>query len=121
MKPNYILLFASILLGSGGQLLLKLAANSMSNEMYGRGDWVASAGRLLMNRNFLAGAVLFAGSMLLWLSVIAKMELSRAYPTVSLSYLLVFAASVIIFGETVTACKVAGLVAILLGVVLINI
>lgn len=121
MKPNYLLLFASIVLGSGGQLFLKLAADSTGSEVYSRGNLLRLVGNLLVNRYFLGGALLFVGSMLLWLLVIARMELSRAYPTVSLSYFFVFAASVFLFGELVTVFKVIGLTAILLGVALINI
>jgi multidrug transporter EmrE-like cation transporter len=54
--------------------------------------------------------------MVLWIRVISNMELSRAYPSVGLSYCLVFISSVVIFKETVNLNKIVGLISILFGV-----
>jgi multidrug transporter EmrE-like cation transporter len=101
-------------------LLLKLAVSKIGSEVYSRRSLSFLLRELLLSRYFWTGTVFFVGSMFLWLFVIARMELSRAYPTVSLSYFCVFAASVYIFGEAVTTGKIVGLAAILIGVALIN-
>lgn len=44
------------------------------------------------------------------------MELSKAYPSISLSYIIVFVFSVLLFKETVTLTKVMGILLVSIGV-----
>jgi len=46
-----------------------------------------------------------------------KLELSFAYPFISLSFVLVFVFSALLFHETVTAPKVVGLLLIIAGII----
>ncbi len=54
-----------------------------------------------------------------WAAALTKFELSYAYPFMSLSFVLVFALSVILFGELVTYGKIIGLGLIILGIVVL--
>jgi len=47
-------------------------------------------------------------------------ELSKAYPMVSLSFIWVLVISVVVFGEMLTPGKIAGMIAILSGVVVLG-
>jgi drug/metabolite transporter (DMT)-like permease len=52
-----------------------------------------------------------------WMSAMTKLELSFAYPFISLSFVLVFVFSALLFHETVTASKVIGMLLIIAGII----
>ncbi len=54
---------------------------------------------------------------LFWIMALAKMELTKAYPFMSISPALVFLVSVYLLNETFTLGKVVGLLFIALGVI----
>jgi drug/metabolite transporter (DMT)-like permease len=62
-------------------------------------------------------AILIGG--LAWIGAISKLEISRAYPVLALSYVLVVLFSIWFFKENVGALRWVGIVCICAGVVLI--
>jgi multidrug transporter EmrE-like cation transporter len=72
--------------------------------------------RIFWNGWALSAIFCFVASMVLWIKVIASMELSRAYPSVSISYIMVFLFSVLFFKEAVSGSKLLGFSMILAGV-----
>lgn len=69
--------------------------------------WVISA----IGATFLAGVS--------WMLAMTKFEVSYAYPFVSLTYVLILAASVVFFHEAMSFPKVAGSILIVLGIITI--
>ncbi|MDR0250959.1 MAG: 4-amino-4-deoxy-L-arabinose-phospho-UDP flippase [Burkholderiales bacterium] len=69
-----------------------------------------------------AGIVLYALSMLCWLKVLHALPLGRAYPLLSLSYVLVAVTAAVLpcFNEPLTLLKIAGIALILIGIWFIN-
>ncbi len=65
------------------------------------------------------GLCTFVISMASHLVVLSKVELSFAYPFLSLAYVIVTAYAFFVFGENVTLWRVAGIGAICLGTVLV--
>ncbi len=59
-------------------------------------------------------------SALFWLTVLARVDLSFAYPMVSLGYVLVVLLSFLIFKENVTLIRWIGVLVICLGVYLVS-
>lgn len=55
-----------------------------------------------------------------WWAALSKLDLSYAYPFMSLSFALVFVASAILFREPLPANRIAGLALIVLGVVILG-
>jgi len=55
---------------------------------------------------------------LFWMLAMSKFQLSFAYPFMSLSFVLVFLLSAMLFHEAVTWQKVVGLVFVILGIVI---
>jgi drug/metabolite transporter (DMT)-like permease len=69
--------------------------------------WVLSA----VAATFLAGVA--------WMLAMTKFEVSYAYPFMSLNYVLVLAASALLFQEALTGTKLAGTVLVVAGIVVI--
>lgn len=110
----YGLLIAGILVGVLGQLLLK---HGMARQPSFRLADMAALGR---NMPVLGGFACYALSTLLYLSALARLELSLAYPTVSLGYVLVIILSRLVFNEPVSRTRWTAAGMICLGVALVG-
>ena len=51
-----------------------------------------------------------------WILAISKLELSQAYPYVAITYVVVSAAGILLFGESLTAQKLLGTAVVITGV-----
>lgn len=120
MRTEFSYLIMSIVLGASGQLILKLASVSLKTVNLQFSALPHTILKVFTNGWILSGLLLFATSMLIWLKVISTMELSRAYPSVSLSYVIVFIFSILIFKEAITPLKIIGLLSICFGVYLMH-
>ena len=70
----------------------------------------------------LAGALIYICSFLLNMLVISKFNLSYAYPvSAGLIYIAIVALSVLLLKENVSSTQIIGMIAILIGIVIMNI
>ena len=92
----YFLLFLSILTAVAGQVLLKFGMTKRPTFQ------VHQVLTLVTDWHVVLGVVSYGISTLLYFSVLSSLELSFAYPTVSLGYVFVIIMSKIFFGETIT-------------------
>lgn len=114
---QYFLIALYVALTSTGLIVLKLG--SSANAIIEIID-----GRLSFNINWLnvIGVILYALSFVLYLYIIAKNDLGYIVPlTTAIVYIIIFVASFVIFKETFTAIKIAGICLIAIGVILLNI
>lgn len=68
------------------------------------------------NPRVLCGLLMYAGSMVFWLFVLARLEVSQAYPFVGLGIVVTSAFGFLFLGETMTPYKIAGTVLVALGI-----
>lgn len=76
--------------------------------------------RALTTPLVLVGFLSYAIGSLLWLIVISRVELSFAYPLISIGYVLVAIFSWWLFKENITWIRWLGTVVIILGVILVS-
>lgn len=120
MKPDLICLILSIVLSAAGQLALKYGVMAMGGIDIKLKNAISGLIQVFTNGWVMLGVLCFVTSMILWLKVISTMELSRAYPSVSLSYVIVFLFSMLLFKEGASASKIVGLISIMAGVFLLQ-
>lgn len=110
----YLLLVVSIVIGVIGQLLLK---HGMSQQ-----DGFQPKNLIVLIYKFpiIGGFGSYLISTLLYFKVLASLDLSLAYPTVSLGYVLVIFMSKIIFGEAVSLTRWTAVTIICIGVFLVG-
>ncbi|MDD3925040.1 MAG: EamA family transporter [bacterium] len=117
MNPLYQIVI-SVLLGSIGQVFIKsgvLRANVAADNLV-----TAKLMKILMMPHVWTGIGLYIVSTLIWLLVLSKVELSFAYPLISLSYVAVLLVSWLILKEHVTMVRWAGVCIICLGVAVMS-
>lgn len=115
----FLLLLFAISLSVIGEFLLKAGMNQVGVLSLTPKGFVSGLLRAFSNPRILAGfAFIFSGS-LIWLAVLSRMDLSWAYPMLSLGYLFVVLTSWFFLGETLSLLRVMGTLFVCLGVYLI--
>ncbi|MEW6695972.1 MAG: EamA family transporter [Bacillota bacterium] len=114
------LLLISVSIGALGQLFLKIGASQLFPIVLSLPQLPGTLARVFGNPWVLAGTLLYITSMVTWLKVLSSMELSTAYPMVSLGYVLVMLFSFFFLGEQLTFYKLLGTFAVIAGVLLIG-
>jgi drug/metabolite transporter (DMT)-like permease len=97
-----------------GQTLWKLGMNKIGTLEYNFNFII----RTLLDPYIFTGLVLYAVATILWLGVLSESELSKAFPIMSLSYVLVMIPAFFIFHEPITLLKIGGSILIMSGVAL---
>jgi drug/metabolite transporter (DMT)-like permease len=91
-------------------------AGQLPVELIDKVQYIAS---LLINPWVMSGILATFAAGVSWMLAMTKFEISYAYPFVSLTYVVVLVASVLLFHEMVTLNKVTGTVLVLLGIIVI--
>ncbi|NMM65713.1 EamA family transporter [Clostridium sp. P21] len=113
------LILISVFLGAIGQVLVKYGAVNLQLNFSG-GYLISSILSILKNAPVMLGIIAYGVSFLLWIKVLSKVELSYAYPMVSIGYILVMFFSYFLFKENISIIRVAGVVFIIIGVMLVS-
>jgi len=96
-----------------GQVLFKVGTNGKS---------INSAGALiktLFSPLVFSGLILYAFTTMLWLYILSKMPISRAYPIQALAYPLVLILAQFLFNEHISSMRWIGIGIIFIGVTII--
>lgn len=113
------LLVVSVLLSTAAQLLLKVGMSAVRVGGSGQGDPVAFATAVALSPWVVGGLAAYGASAIVWLGVLSKVDVSRAYPCVALGFALTVLAAHVLLGEPVTVARLIGVGAICLGVVVV--
>lgn len=116
----WLMVLATILLTSYGQLVLKWQATTqVAPPFASMANWPPLLLLLLRPWVISAFVAAFAAS-LCWMLALSRLELSRAYPFMALNFVIVCLLAVPLFGETMTFYKLAGLAMIIAGIAVLN-
>lgn len=118
---SFLLIIVSVLVGSLGQVVLKLGANRLGSIALAGGTLLNDLWRMARTPEIILGFFLFTLSSLIWIKVLTGLELSYAYPMVSLGYVVVALFSYFLLGESFNACKIAGIALIISGIIVLNV
>ena len=110
-----------VCLTAAAQVLLKMGMSSpaiqqaMANGMRSV-YWLALTSPLIWG-----GMICFGASAGLWLLVLGKLEVSMAYPLISLGVVLTTLAGIFILGESVSIYKLLGVSLVIAGVLVLSV
>jgi multidrug transporter EmrE-like cation transporter len=115
------LIVFSVACSSVAQLLLKsgMARSVAASPAAAQANWQATLAAALTSPLVLAGLALYAFGALVWLLVLARADLSFAYPFVGLGFVMTLALGKFALGEQVSLARLAGTLLVVAGVVLI--
>lgn len=108
----------SVLLGAVGQLLVKIGAKHLELD-FSSDHLLQSLFAIVKNVPVMSGMALYGLSFILWVKVLSKVELSYAYPFVSLGYIVILCFSYFVFKENISLFRAIGTLLIMVGVVFV--
>jgi multidrug transporter EmrE-like cation transporter len=115
----FALIVTGVLLNAIAQLLLKAGVRTAGQiELSGAHLWNA-AQSLAVEPRILGGLACYVASVVVWILALSRVEVSIAYPMLSLGYVVTAFAAWYLFGETLTASRLFGIVVIIAGVYLV--
>lgn len=119
MTPQtFLILFLAIGFATAGQLLLKEGMNQIGE--IGVAEIPVLIKGVVTTWQAILGLGLFGLSSVFWLITLSKLDLSTAYPFVSLSYLIILAFSVWVLNERPPLITWGGAGLIMTGIVMIG-
>ena len=117
--PQLALILAGVLLNATAQLLLKAGAGTLAGVELRAGNALLIATRMLSSMPIIAGLACYVLSVVVWILALARVEVSVAYPMLSIGYVVNAVAAWWLFGENLSGARLAGIGVILVGVWLV--
>jgi multidrug transporter EmrE-like cation transporter len=112
----FALIFAGVLLNAGAQLALKASVSDVGVIHPGLPGSGEVALKLLAEPWLWVGLVSYVVSLLVWIAALSRVEVSIAYPMLSIGYVVNAIAAWMLFGEALSAAKLGGIGVIIVGV-----
>jgi len=109
-------LFAGILLNACAQLLLKAGTLRLGEVSLAPSTLISTLSHLATNLPIIAGLCLYGLSVITWIAGLSRVDVSIAYPLLSLGYVVNAIAAYFLFGEALTPQRLIAIGIILLGV-----
>jgi multidrug transporter EmrE-like cation transporter len=110
----FLILF-TVTTNAAAQIMLKKGMMTFSAQAVASQNFIMTAFSVVFSPWVFAGLSLFVVSMASHLVVLSKVQLSFAYPFLSLAYVIVAAYAFFVFGEDVGLARIAGIALICCG------
>jgi multidrug transporter EmrE-like cation transporter len=116
---SFSLVVAGVLLNAAAQLMLKAGTNAVGRFEFSAANALPVGLRLATEPHILAGLACYVVSVAVWIMALSRVEVSIAYPMLSIGYVVNAIAAYYLFGEAVTPMRLLGIGIIVLGVFIV--
>jgi len=116
---SFALILTGVLLNAAAQLLLKAGTNVIGHFDFHLDNVLPIGLRLAFEPHIFGGLCCYVVSVVIWIMALSRVPVSVAYPMLSIGYIVNAFAAAYLFGEAVTAQKLAGIGFIIVGVYLV--
>lgn len=117
---SYLLLLTGVMLNAAAQLLLKAGMNRIGHFEFSYANAWPIGLQAATNLPIIAGLTCYVVSVVIWMMVLSRLEVSIAYPMVSIGYVVTAIAAWHFFGENLTPMRIAGIAVIIMGVFMVS-
>lgn len=120
MNPlSFSLVLCGVLLNAAAQLLLKAGTNAVGAFEFSRDNILPVGWKLASEPHIIGGLACYVVSVVVWIMALSRVEVSIAYPMLSIGYVVNAIAAWYLFGEAVTAMRLTGIGFIIVGVFIV--
>ncbi|MCY0386350.1 SMR family transporter [Robbsia sp. Bb-Pol-6] len=112
----FTLIVTGVLLNACAQLLLKAGTNAVGHFEFSRANLLPIALRLGTQWPIVGGLACYVVSVVVWIMALSRVDVSLAYPMLSLGYVVNAIAAYYLFGEALTMQRLLGIGIVLVGV-----
>ena len=116
---SFSLLMLGVFLNAIAQLLLKAGTNAVGQFEFSAGNIVPVGMKLALEPHIMGGIACYVVSVVIWIMGLSRVEVSIAYPMVSVGYVLNAVAAWYLFGEALSVTRLVGIGIIIIGVYIV--
>lgn len=113
-------LFTGILLNAAAQLLLKAGTNAVGAIHLSMDNWFDTGLRLATQLPILGGLLCYVISVTVWIVGLSRVDVTIAYPLLSLGYVVNAIGAWYFLGEAISAQRILAIAIIITGVALLT-
>lgn len=116
---EFSLVLAGVLLNAVAQLLLKAGAREVGQFEFSLANAWPVGRELATNWPIIGGLACYAVSVVVWIMALSRVEVSIAYPMLSIGYVVNAVLAWWLFGEAVGPQRLIGIGVIIIGVIIV--
>lgn len=114
------LILTGVLLNAAAQLLLKAGMSRVGHFAFSLQNTLPIAIKVASTPEIALGLLSYVVSVVIWMLVLSRVEVSFAYPLVSIGYIVTAVAAYFLFNENLSLVRIIGILVIMLGVYLMT-
>jgi multidrug transporter EmrE-like cation transporter len=116
---EFTLVMIGVLLNAVAQLLLKAGARHVGAFEFSFANVIPIGSKLITNWPIIGGLSCYVVSVVVWIMALSRVEVSIAYPMLSIGYVVNAGLAWWLFSEAVTPMRMVGIAIICLGVFIV--
>jgi multidrug transporter EmrE-like cation transporter len=113
---SFALVLFGVLLNAAAQLLLKAGTNAVGHFEFSGANILPIGWKVATQPYIIGGLSCYVVSVVVWILALSRVEVSIAYPMLSIGYVVNAVAAYFLFGEAVGVQRLVGIGIIVLGV-----
>ena len=117
---SFGLVLFGVLLNAAAQLLLKAGTNAIGHFEFSAANVLPIGWKVATQPYIVGGLSCYVVSVAIWILALSRVEVSIAYPMLSIGYVVSAIAAYFLFGETLGSMRWLGIGFIVVGVILIS-
>lgn len=117
-----LFIISSVSLSAFAQIVLKMGMSNskVQNDLIIAGNLFEKLYIALTNVYVVAGISMYLFSMILWLVVLSKIDVSVAYPFVGLGFIITMVLGFLLLNEQISTMRVMGTILVVCGVLMVS-
>ena len=116
---SFLLVLTGVLLNAAAQLLLKAGVSHLGVIRLQFNTILSAGWKLAFEPHILGGLACYAVSVVVWILALSRVQVSIAYPMLSLGYVVTAVVAWALLGEALSAMRLTGIAVIIVGVYLV--
>jgi multidrug transporter EmrE-like cation transporter len=116
---SFALVFTGVMLNAAAQLLLKAGVKDVGIIKLDAANIISAGLKLALEPHILGGLTCYVISVVVWILALSRVQVSIAYPMLSLGYVVTAFIAWAFMGEAVNAMRLSGIAVIIVGVFLV--
>jgi multidrug transporter EmrE-like cation transporter len=113
---SFALILTGVLLNAVAQLMLKAGADRVGPIALDGPSLLGAARTLAVSLPIAGGLLCYVVSVAVWIVALSRVEVSVAYPMLSIGYIVNAFGAWFLFGEALSAARLTGILVIMLGI-----
>jgi multidrug transporter EmrE-like cation transporter len=118
---NFLLILSSVTLNALAQLLVKKGMTVIGKIDVSISSIGSLIPQLIVNGYIIGGLGSYVVSIFIWFVVLSRVQVSYAYPYLSIGYIITAVAAYLFLGESLSLYKIAGILIICVGIIILSI